>query len=126
MTETPAPEEILDDDRLWRRIHPTQTQEDGGRRRVTSAAFTDERLSVDLARIQEHYTRTLIGYSGYGVAEIQAGFARSLGQQVIHRPLAENPAHSQIEGRKSRSVARSLAKAASDRMLVWPAEMNAG
>src|SRR3990170_1644051 len=98
-------QEIADADDLYRRIHPLQVR-DG---RPTSAAFTDPELSVDLARLTtpEH---SLSGHATHGLASITAGHARSLRQDVFHEPLETNPAHALVRGKKTPSIARSLAR----------------
>ena len=92
---------------LWRRIHPDHVLHNGI---VSSAAFSNLNLSVDVARIQKHMSTTLGG--GAGVAEFKATAAQELNQQTVADPLPENPAHALVIGNKSPSVKRALRDAA--------------
>ena len=100
-------QEVADADDLYRRIHPSQVK-DG---KLTSAAFKDPQLSVDLARLTTPQ-RSLSGHPSYGLASITALLARSLGQEVVHNPLEVNPAHALVIGNKNLGTARSLARSA--------------
>ena len=100
-------QEVADADDLYRRIHPSQVK-DG---KLTSAAFKDLQLSVDLARLTTPQ-RSLSRHPSHGLASITALVARSLGQEVIHNPLNINPAHALVIGNKSLATARSLARSA--------------
>ena len=106
-------QEIADADDLYRRIHPLQVK-DG---RPTSAAFTASELSVDLAKLTTP-EQSLSDCASYGLASITAGHARSLGQEVFHDPVESNPAHALVKGKKTASIARSLARSA--RWQVFP------
>ena len=92
---------------LWRRIHRTHIVRDG---QVSSAAFSDPELSVDIARIQREMSITLADEAG--VAAFQASAAHSLGQETVADPLPENAAHALVIGPKSKSVQRKLRNAA--------------
>ena len=100
-------QEIADADDLYRRIHPLQVR-DG---RPTSAAFTDPELSVDLAKLTTPQP-SLSDYASHGLASIIAGHARSLRQEVFHNPVESNPAHALVKGKKTPSIAKSLARSA--------------
>jgi hypothetical protein len=102
------PEDIADTEALNRRIHPDFVRPDGS---VSSQAFTDTDLSVDRAAYWE-ISQTLRGYDGYGVASIIASFARGLQQEVVADKLLLNPAHALVKGKKSKSIARALARSA--------------
>lgn len=73
---------------------------------MSSAAFSDIELSVDVANIQLHMSITL--KNGAGVAAIGTAAARGLDQEVRGDPLPDNPAHALVIGRKPKSVKRAL------------------
>ena len=106
-------EEIADVDDLYRRIHPLQVKEDGS---LSSAAFKDAEMSVDVARLTTPQ-QSLSGYVSHGLVSITAGHARSLRQEVFHAPLETNPAHALVKGRKTDSIAKNLARSAKWEML---------
>lgn len=93
---------------LWRRIHRTHIVHNG---QVSSIAFSDPELSVDIARIQQDMSITLAGEAG--VADLRASAAQALDQQTIADPLPDNAAHALVIGRKPKSVQRKLRNAAS-------------
>ncbi|MGH9837472.1 MAG: hypothetical protein ACREEM_01665 [Blastocatellia bacterium] len=111
---------IPDDDLLWRRLRPDWVipTEDGFR--ISSAAFKDGRheVSVDLAA-QTTQEKTLAGFPNQGLAEIKAGFPRSLGHAIIRDPIVNNPAHALIcepldqPNRKRERDAKEMARQAS-------------
>lgn len=113
MSETASvddiPDEVADSETLHRRIHPDFVRPDGS---VSSQAFTDMELSVDRGDYWE-VAQTLIGYDGFGVASVIASFARDLQQEVVPDKLLLNPAHALVKGKKTKSVARALARSAS-------------
>jgi hypothetical protein len=98
---------IADDADLLRRIRPDQIVDDKnlGSRRPSSAAFKDPALSVDAEPIlQQHrldWTFTLRGYQGYSLARFKAGAARAKGLPVVAKPLQDNPAHTEVHGKKT-------------------------
>src|SRR5262249_29876451 len=102
------PDDIADTEPLNRRIHPDFVRPDGS---VSSQAFTDSELSVDRAAYWD-VAETLRGYDGYGVASIITSFARKLQQEVVADKLLLNPAHALVKGKKSKSIARALARSA--------------
>ena len=108
------PDDVADTEALNRRIHPDFVRPDGS---VSSQAFTDSELSVDRA-VYWDISETLQGYDGYGVASIIASFARELQQEVVADKLLLNPAHALVKGKKSKSIARALARSA-----VWVVEL---
>lgn len=102
-----VPPTVADEEPLHRRIHPTFQRPDGT---ISSAAFTDPEMSVD----RGHYRsieESLENYGTFGLAVLLASAARQLGQTVVADPDLLNPAHALVRGHKSRSVARSLARA---------------
>ena len=78
---------------LWRRVllQPAFIVEDGntGTYRVSSAAFDDTELSVAVADEAVTVDYLVKGHEPCGVVAFRAGFARSLGQVVVHDDLAE-------------------------------------
>jgi len=100
-----AGERLDDDELLWRRVHPTHIANG----RVSSAAFSDPEMSVDVASIQVDMSITL--KEGAGVAELSAGTARSHEQQVVNQPETDNPAHAIVLGAKPKRVRRGLREA---------------
>jgi len=111
------PDDIADTEVLNRRIHPDFVRPDGS---VSSQAFTDTELSVDRAMYWD-VAETLRGYNGYGVASIVASFARGLQQEVVADKLLLNPAHALVKGKKSKSIARALARSA-----IWEVALGGG
>lgn len=98
---------IPDSEKLWRRIHADHLL-DGDR--VSSAAFSGDQMSVDIASIQRNMSITLS--DGVGVAEFECAAARKLDQQVVADPLKSNPAHALVKGHKTKGVQRRLRNAA--------------
>ena len=107
-------EEIADDDELYRRVHPHQFNAETGE--VSSAAFKNKELSVDVARMCSFEPETTAqaalsrGKECAAVVSFTAGFARkNCAQEVEHDPLpAEhdfglNPAHALVKGNKEKS-----------------------
>ena len=99
---------MADGEALHRRIRPEFVKPDGS---VSSQAFTDHDLSVDRAAYCD-IASTLRGFQGTGVASIGAAFARELKQEVLAEPLLLNPAHALVKGKKTKSIARALARSA--------------
>ena len=98
---------ILDEDKLYRRIHPEQY--DRRSNRLSSAAFKDYEMSVDWSRYCKKAKDALKGrHEGYYVASVQAKIPRQIGQKVYHSPSRKNIAHSMIEGKKTRLVSKQL------------------
>lgn len=116
MTEprnAPPPIEVIAaEDMLWRRLHRTQIVPDSqtGAERISSAAFTDPQLSVDLARlVRDGDYRVTMGASA-GVAAFAASVARKRGLAVEHAPDPDNDAHTHVLGKKTESIQRHLAR----------------
>jgi hypothetical protein len=105
---------VEDSASLLRRIHPSQVIHDQntGLQRPSSAAFKDPDLSVDvediLVSLGMDWHFSLRDYPGYSLVRFTAQVARAKGQAVILHPLPENPAHAQVEGKKSPGVANTL------------------
>ena len=88
------------DEILWRRIHKDHFV--GGR--ITTAAFKDPELSVDIAQLCGDMSLTLA--NGVGVASFSSTVALDNGQTVYSNPLVDNQAHALVVGNKPRSVRR--------------------
>lgn len=101
-----VPSAISDDEKLHRRIHPTFIKPDGS---LSSQAFTDPEMSVDRAEFRS-LDETLDGCPNHGCAAVETGFARGLDQEVVADPMLLNPAHALVNGKKTKSIARRLAK----------------
>jgi hypothetical protein len=110
---------IADEWMLLRRIHPEQVVADRqtGELRVSSAAFRDPAMSVDVEELLKRagldWRFSLQGYPTYSLAAFSAAVARSLGQAVVSSPLPANQAHAEVRGHKTGAVSRALSKAAS-------------
>ena len=109
MADTPFADDpsISGDERLFRRIARTWVDWDEyGNPAISSAAFKDPELSVNLESVMARDGRqpadALGSYSGYGLAAITAAHARSLNQVVARDPLPEEPAHGVVYGQKKR------------------------
>ena len=98
---------IYGDERLFRRIPRTWIDwDDNGNPSISSAAFKDTELSVNLESVMVRDGRppasAIDGYNGYGLAAITAAHARSLNQVVCREPQPNEPAHGVIYGQKRR------------------------
>jgi hypothetical protein len=98
---------IPGDERLFRRIPRTWVDwDEHGNATISSAAFKDEELSVNLesvmARDGHPPADAIRSYPGYGLAAITAAQARALNQAVAPDPLPEEPAHGVVYGHKKR------------------------
>ncbi|HEV7241456.1 MAG TPA: hypothetical protein VGQ36_19650 [Thermoanaerobaculia bacterium] len=101
---------IADDDVLHRRLAPMMVKRDGT---VSSVAYVkngqpDNEISVDLAW-RTTTTQTLLSRPSFGIGAITARVPRSLGFEVTHDPLPDNPAHALIRGQSSKEKCRILA-----------------
>lgn len=106
--------EIADDERLLRRIHPTQVDGD----RLSSSAFKDPEMSVDRAALlsSPQVALSKAKHASHGLAELVARAARAMEQEVVHDPqelFEPEWAHSLVKGAKPKSIARRLAAASS-------------
>jgi hypothetical protein len=106
--------EIPFDDQLLRRIRPDQIVDDGntGKRRPSSAAFKDPKMSVDAESILKSqgldYRFSLSKHPGYSLARFPAAAARAKNLSVEHQPEPENPAHAVVLGKKTQGIANYL------------------
>jgi hypothetical protein len=105
---------IPGDERLLRRIPRTWINwDEHGNAAISSAAFRDEELSINLesimARDGQPPADAIRNYRGYGLAALTAAHARSLRQAVASDPLPEEPAHGVVYGQKKRGgIGRKL------------------
>jgi hypothetical protein len=112
--DNPTVKRVFEDDlsisgneNLFRRINPSWTLwDDSGTPTISSAAFRDEELSVNIESLMIRDGRppedAIRGYPGFGLAVITAAYARSLGQAVAADPKPEEPAHGVVYGHKRR------------------------
>jgi hypothetical protein len=108
---------ILDDDTLLRRIHLAHIVEGSeGRSSVSSAAFRDTELSVNLESVMRAAGRrpsdALWEYPNDYLASITVAVSRSHGQLVGPDPLPSEPAHAYAFGKKTKRIRRALRDAA--------------
>jgi hypothetical protein len=103
---------ISDEDLLYRRVHPNHLKKDGS---VSTAAFKDPELSVDLASLTtptESLRRAKSDHYGLAKLVVREVRAISVPQIVIHWPEILNYSHSLVNGRKPHSAAKQLANIA--------------
>ena len=115
MPSTPEQEwpvqQFAPSDEFFRRIRPNQfNPEDDS---ISSAAFTPERMSVNWVA-RSTVDETLKGNENDGVASILVELCWTLNQQIEHTPTGDNSAHCDVVGKKTRSIRRQFAKAASE------------
>jgi hypothetical protein len=107
-------QQLNDDAALLRRIRPDQIVDDQntGGRRPSSAPFKDPNLSVDaepiLNSLGRDWTFSLSKHPGYSLVSFAVGVARASQQTVTVIPEADNPAHTEVIGKKTQGVANSL------------------
>jgi hypothetical protein len=109
-------EAILDEDGLYRRLHPASVKPDGT---VSSSAFKtnnhpDDEISVHLARmITPAQALRISNRPTFGVGKLAAGVPRRIGFVVTHAPTVLDPSHSLIAGKNTLLKCRELAAATS-------------
>lgn len=108
---------VPDEERLLRRIHLTHiVQGDGGKSEVSSAAFRDTELSVNLESVMQAAGRkpadSLKDNPNDLLMSLTAGVCRRNGQIVGPDPQPEEPAHGYAFGKKSKRIQRALRDAA--------------
>ena len=101
---------IYDGDHVYRRLHPREYQNG----HISSGAFTDIDLSVNLARLISA-AKTILGYPGFRVAMMDVQYLRKeCGLDVIHQPMKDeftkryNYSHSLVLGKKNRTMAKKI------------------
>jgi hypothetical protein len=98
---------IANEDRLFRRIHLTQLvrDDDTGFARVSSGAFRDRELSINIESILlgegKTSTACLQNYLVHKLVSITAGVARRLQQAVCRDPLPDDLSHGLVCGAKN-------------------------
>ena len=98
---------IADGERLFRRIHLKQIvkDEDTGLARISSGAFRDKGLSVDIEKVLTSHGLEigfcLKGQKACKLAYFTAGSARRLQQLVFHDSMPDDPAHGIVYGSKN-------------------------
>lgn len=113
---------ILDEELLYRRIPPDfcRWDEDLGVARPISAAFSDHKngspmsvvLASELNAAGRDPASLVVNFPGYALVTVTAALVRSLGLGIIRSPLAEEPAHAEIFGKKTDSIRKKLRCAA--------------
>jgi len=115
---------IADDVGLLRRIRPDQVVHDKnmGQERPSSAAFKDPHMSVDAESILSanglDWKFSLRNTPGYSLVRFAAGAARLRQLAVVHKPEADNPAHTEVVGKKTQAIANHLVQESSWVLLV--------
>jgi hypothetical protein len=99
---------ISTDDFLYRRIHPDWQK---GPTEISTAAFSNEELSVDLASLTSPEKTLRRGKKpDEGIAKIPVAIMSGLKvpQEVRHSPIILNWAHTLVIGRKPQSVKKQM------------------
>ncbi len=113
-----AVEVIPDEANLFRRLHRTHFDVEKGT--ISSAAFKQERMSVDWEKYREPAESA--DENSAAVAAINCGACRSLAQAVEHAPIepeeefGPNQAHAEVCGAKKGLISRQLRDGA---RIVW-------
>ena len=89
---------------LWRRVHPDHYVEN----RISTGAFTNYEMSVDIARERKDMLFTLEAGPSVGIASFDSTVAYNCNQQVIGDPEEDNEAHALVIGAKPGSVRKAL------------------
>ena len=103
MPQRPDDSTISDDQRLWRRVHPSQFKPRSGTgpSEISSAVFsTREEVSVAIAS-ETTLDLFVANHLEYGVIEFTAGAARRMGCTVVRDSLPNDPAHALVCGPRS-------------------------
>lgn len=113
---------IDDDSELWRRIPPWHLVEDKNRggKRISKAAFEDHPdgspmsvvLGAEVLAAGRDPQSVISGHDDFCLAALTAGLARSLNQGITRKPLANEPAHAEVFGKKTDGVRKRFARAA--------------
>jgi hypothetical protein len=116
-----AVEEITDNANLFRKIHRTHYDEKRGE--VSSAAFKQERLSVNWEKYKS--AKDSADANSAAVVALAAKDCRELEQIIEHTPIepdqpfGPNQAHAEVGGKKSSAVSHKLRDKA---ITVWMKE----
>jgi hypothetical protein len=98
---------IRDDENLFRRIHLLHLvpDEDTGLARISSGAFKQREMSVNLESALRQSGKgleaCLIGYPRQRLCSIKAGAARNCSQAICHDPLPDDLSHGVVYGIKN-------------------------
>jgi len=110
---------IVDGERLFRRVHVAQIvrDDDTGLARVSSGAFKDKELSINiesvLAQTGSSPIACLRSHKAHKLMFITAGDARRFKQAVCRDPLPDDPSHGLVYGSKNnKGVSEGLRSAA--------------
>ena len=83
-----------------------------GSRNVSSAAFKDLELSVDAEPILHQHSLdwsfSVKDYPDFSLVRFLAGNARARQLPVILKELPDNPAHTEVHGKKTQGIANHL------------------
>lgn len=103
--------DILDEDKLYRRIHRLQKKNNG---KISSGAFITRPhpLSIDIAKLTTPL-KSLSNYPDHSLASLITIIVRAIGLDVCHDPESENYAHGLIKGKINKKKAKKLAESAS-------------
>jgi hypothetical protein len=118
MTSPPNDDSIPDQLPLHRRIPGVWVvpDENRGGVRISSGAFTGFEMSTvldDTLRASGRRPEALVdGLANTFLAAVTAGLSRQLHQGVVRTPLADEPAHGDVIGDKSKAVRRRFARGA--------------
>lgn len=118
---------IDDDDIVYRRIRPNWVKSFEPFA-LSSEAFQnleDNNMSGHLDSLLQDNDLTpeslLDGFDGYGLVWLRVKYLRELGQEVVaHIDDEDDPAHVHVSGAKSKGTKRSMARVASENVLVLP------
>jgi hypothetical protein len=117
-------DKIPDHSSLLRRIHPNHVIGEPGARRLSSAAFKDPNMSVDVENMLEasgkDWNFSLRAHPQHWLVRLTAVLMRQNGQSIEHKPvpadpanpLAENPAHAEVAGKKTGAISNAFRHAA--------------
>lgn len=110
-------DKIPNDAHLLRRIHPTQiVLGHNGRRRLSSAPFRHQKMSVDVEQILvaagQSWHFSLRNHPEYSLVRLGADVVRALNQIIEHVPQPDNDAHAEVIGKKTGAIANAFRDAA--------------
>lgn len=105
---------IPHEEKLFRRIHLTflVPDEDTGLARVSSGAFKDTEMSVNIASALldtgSSVATCVAAHPNHRLVSLTAADARSLGQSICRDPLPDDLSHGIVHGQKNRRIANDL------------------
>jgi len=109
---------IHDNDNVHRRIDPVNHLKPNGD--ISSAAYSDPSMSTDLERLTT-IEKTMKGYVGFGLVSLPVAFLKEeCSQEVRHRPLFCNRAHSLVVGKKKNRIKQLIKQMGNRNILVKP------